>query len=78
MVVVEHDRRALSVNPGRSTASAGNPHLCVRFISGYSDLTRPVASGNPHTVFLGTPFPPSALWAKVREHLAHRRLPSCG
>jgi hypothetical protein len=50
----------------------------VRFISWYSDLTPPVASGSPHAIFLGTPFPASALWAKVRERLTDRRLPSCG
>jgi PAS domain S-box-containing protein len=50
-----------------------NPRLCVLFISGYSDLTLPVASGNPHVGFLGKPFPATALIAKVRDVLAHSR-----
>jgi DNA-binding NtrC family response regulator len=55
---------------------AVNPGLRVLFISGYSDLTLPLASCNPHVSFLSKPFAASVLLAKVRDVLAHRRQPS--
>jgi CheY-like chemotaxis protein len=47
--------------------------LRVLFISGYSDLSLPVNTGNPNMSFLGKPFPVSVLTAKVREVLTGPR-----
>jgi DNA-binding NtrC family response regulator len=49
---------------------AVQPELRVLFISGYAASTSPFDRVNSHISFLGKPFHPSALTAKVREALS--------